>query len=94
MRFSQMIENAEKQDGNANARFIAEFAIGTNPNARITGNLLEDEKVLGTCHIAFGDNTSYPGGTNESVLHIDTIVISPTIILDDKTIMENGRLLI
>jgi leucyl aminopeptidase (aminopeptidase T) len=94
IRFSQMIENSEKQDGNANARFIAEFAIGTNPNARITGNLLEDEKVLGTCHIAFGDNTSYPGGTNESVLHIDTIVISPTITLDDKTIMENGRLLI
>jgi len=93
-RFAQMIESSEIQDGNSNARFIAEFAIGTNPAARITGNLLEDEKVLGTCHIAFGDNTSYPGGTHSSVLHIDTIVISPTIIFDDKTIMENGRLLI
>jgi len=94
MRFAQMIQSSEKEDGNSNARFIAEFAIGTNPTARITGNLLEDEKVLGTCHIAFGDNTSYPGGNNSSILHIDTIVISPTIILDNKTIMENGRLLI
>jgi len=94
IRFAKLIESSQTHDGNSNARFIAEFAIGTNPNARITGNLLEDEKVLGTCHIAFGDNTSYPGGTNESVLHMDTIVISPTIILDDKTIMENGRLLI
>jgi len=93
-RFAQLIESSEKIDSNSNARFIAEFAIGTNPNARITGNLLEDEKVLGTCHIAFGDNTSYPGGTNESVLHVDTIVISPTILLDDKMIMENDRLLI
>jgi len=93
-RFAQMIELSEKQDGNSNARFIAEFAIGTNPSARITGNLLEDEKVLGTCHIAFGDNTSYPGGTNESILHVDTIVISPTIVLDDTIIMEKGHLLI
>ncbi|ETR70217.1 MAG: aminopeptidase (leucyl aminopeptidase, aminopeptidase T) [Candidatus Magnetoglobus multicellularis str. Araruama] len=93
-RFETLIRSSEKQDGNANARFIAEFAIGTNPNAKLSGNLLEDEKVLGTCHIAFGDNTSYPGGINESVLHIDTIVKSPTIYLDDLLIMEEGRLLI
>ncbi|KPA17537.1 aminopeptidase (leucyl aminopeptidase, aminopeptidase T) [Candidatus Magnetomorum sp. HK-1] len=92
-RFSNLIEVAMKKDGNTNARFIAEFAIGTNPGARVTGNILEDEKVLGTCHIAFGDNTSYPGGENKSVLHIDTIVISPTITLDDKVvIIDNGKL--
>jgi leucyl aminopeptidase (aminopeptidase T) len=94
IRFEQMIKQSEEQDGNSNARFIAEFAIGTNPNARITGNLLEDEKVLGTCHVAFGDNTSYPGGTNNSILHVDTIVISPTIVMDDKTIVENGLLFV
>ena len=93
-RFASLIEASEKKDGNNNARFIAEFAIGTNPNARITGLILEDEKVLGTCHIAFGDNTSYPGGSNKSVLHIDTIVVSPTIVLDQTKIMENGHLLI
>jgi len=94
-RFAQLIETATKKDGNSNARFIAEFAIGTNPTARVTGNILEDEKVLGTCHIAFGDNTSFLGGENESVLHIDTIVISPTILLSNKKlIMENGKLLI
>jgi leucyl aminopeptidase (aminopeptidase T) len=91
-RFEQLINDAMEMDGNTNAQFIAEFAIGTNPTARVTGNILEDEKVLGTCHIAFGDNTSYPGGSNESVLHIDTIVISPTIIMDGETIVNNGML--
>ncbi|MBF0452690.1 MAG: aminopeptidase [Candidatus Magnetomorum sp.] len=91
-RFSHLIDTAMEKEGNTNARYIAEFAIGTNPSARITGNILEDEKVLGTCHIAFGDNTSFPGGKNESVLHIDTIVISPTILLDGEMIVDNGQL--
>jgi len=93
-RFTQLIQTAMEKDGNNNATYIAEFAIGTNPTARVTGNILEDEKVLGTCHIAFGDNTSYPGGKNESILHIDTIVISPTIHMDGDIIVDKGKLLI
>ncbi|MFC1728986.1 aminopeptidase [candidate division KSB1 bacterium] len=93
-RFRALIEESMEKDGNTNASFIAEFAIGTNPTARVTGNVLEDEKVLGTCHIAFGDNTSYPGGANKSTLHMDVIIFEPTITLDDKMIMENGTLLI
>ncbi len=38
---------------------IAELGIGTNPRAVVTGNVLEDEKVLGTCHIAFGNNSMF-----------------------------------
>ncbi len=93
-RFKSLIEKSMNIDGNNNASFIAEFAVGTNPTAKVTGNVLEDEKVLGTCHVAFGDNTSYPGGTNESTLHMDVIIFEPTITLDDKVIMENGKLLI
>lgn len=37
---------------------VAEFGIGTNHAAQIIGNILEDEKVLGTAHVAFGNNIS------------------------------------
>lgn len=72
-------------------RNIAELGIGMNPNAKIIGNILEDEKVLGTCHIAFGDNSTF-GGKTKAGIHIDGIVKKPTIVVDGKTIMEDGGL--
>jgi len=93
-RFKRLVDKARAKDGNDNASFVAEFAIGTNKKAKISGSVLEDEKVLGTCHVAFGDNTSYPGGKNNSGLHIDVIVLKPTIALDGRTIMKNGKLTI
>lgn len=93
-RFKRLIEEAKKRDGNNNAAFIAEFAIGTNKSAKVTGNVLESEKVFGTCHFGFGSNMSYPGGRNASTLHIDTIVLKPTITLDGRTIMKAGKLAI
>jgi len=93
-RFKKIIEDAKKIDKNNNASYVAEFAIGTNPSAKVTGVILEDEKALGTCHIAFGDNTSFPGGKNNSIIHLDIIILKPTIKLDKKIIMEKGKLLI
>ena len=93
-RFKRLIEEGKKRDGNNNASFIAEFAIGTNKSAKVTGNVLESEKVFGTCHVGFGNNMSYPGGRNASTLHIDTIVLKPTITLDGQTIMKSGKLAI
>ena len=75
------------------ARNIAEFGIGTNDKAIISGNILEDEKVLGTCHIALGHNTGF-GGKVDVPLHLDGIIKSPTIFVDNKKIMESGSLLI
>ncbi len=93
-RFQNLLEDTAKQDGNKSCYFIAEFAIGTNPTAKVTGVILEDEKVLGTCHVAVGDNTSYPGGKNPSTLHLDVILFKPTITIDGKTIQKDGELLI
>lgn len=93
-RFKRMIQQAMKLDGNENASFVAEFAIGTNKSAKVSGVILEDEKVYGTAHIAFGNNTSYPGGRNPSTLHIDVIIFKPTITLDGKMIMKKGKLVI
>jgi len=72
---------------------VAEFGIGINPRAKITGNVLEDEKVLGTIHIAFGDNSGF-GGRVKVPSHQDGIVKDPNVWLDGKQLMKNGKLLI
>ncbi len=74
-----------------NARNIAEFGVGTLPTARITGNILEDEKVKGTIHIAIGDNASMGGGVRVPV-HFDGIVRRPDVALDGRKWMSNGEL--
>lgn len=76
--------------GKEKGRVIAEFGIGTNPAARITGVVLEDEKVFGTIHIAFGSNKPF-GGETEAGVHIDCVVTSPTVWVDGQLIMENGH---
>ena len=69
---------------------IAEFAIGTNPNAKVTGKVLEDEKVKGTCHFAVGNDLTY-GGNNDVPLHLDGVMFKPTIIIDDNKVLDEGR---
>ncbi|MFA5804506.1 MAG: aminopeptidase [Melioribacteraceae bacterium] len=75
------------------ARNIAEFGIGTNYKAKLSGILLEDEKVMGTIHIALGDNKSMGGLVNVPI-HLDGVVKKPTVFFDEKMIMKNGKLLI
>jgi leucyl aminopeptidase (aminopeptidase T) len=72
-----------------NAKVIGEFGIGTNPKAKLCPNILEAEKVLGTCHFALGNNATF-GGTNQVHFHSDGLVKMPTIILDGKPLLING----
>ncbi|MDZ7290057.1 MAG: aminopeptidase [candidate division KSB1 bacterium] len=72
---------------------IAELGIGTNDRAQITGLILEDEKVLGTVHIALGDNMSM-GGTVSVPSHLDGLIMQPTVYVDGRMIMEAGKLLV
>jgi leucyl aminopeptidase (aminopeptidase T) len=72
---------------------LAELGIGTHDKALITGSVLEDEKAIGTIHIAFGDNKSM-GGTVRVASHLDGVVMKPTVSVDGKVIMEEGRFLI
>ncbi len=66
---------------------VGEFAIGINPKARLMEEFLETEKILGTVHIAFGDNLDYPGGKNPSKNHMDFLMSGPTV----KVVKENGK---
>lgn len=72
---------------------LGELGIGTNPAARLTGVILEDEKIYGTVHIAFGTNVSF-GGVNKADCHLDGIILNPTLYLDDLLVLENGKFLI
>lgn len=72
------------------ARNIAELGIGTNERAILTGSVLEDEKVMGTIHIAIGDN-SHMGGVVSVPSHLDGIVLAPTVTVDGVAIMESGK---
>ncbi|NUM69578.1 MAG: aminopeptidase [Ignavibacteriaceae bacterium] len=72
---------------------IAEFGIGTNDTAKISGVILEDEKVMGTIHIALGNNLSMGGSVNIPV-HVDGVVKEPNVWIDDSLIMEKGKFVI
>lgn len=72
---------------------LAELGVGTNDKAQITGLILEDEKILGTVHLALGDNKSM-GGSIGVPSHLDGLILTPTVWVDDKLIMEKGRLLV
>lgn len=86
-------ELQEAFDNIKGARQVAEFGFGTNPEATIIGSVLQDEKVLGTVHFAFGDNTSYIQGeaSNNCRIHWDTVCESPDVFFDDRKILDEGR---
>lgn len=85
------------QDVDKDAMVIGELGIGVNPGARITGNMLEDEKSLGTAHIAFGNNADFTGGGNNySKIHRDYLFYKPTIEISyaegkNKVFMKHGE---
>jgi leucyl aminopeptidase (aminopeptidase T) len=68
---------------------VAEFGFGMNPRARLVGNVLEDEKVQGTCYFAFGDNTSL-GGHASCGIHVTGVLKKPTVTIGDVDLLDDG----
>jgi leucyl aminopeptidase (aminopeptidase T) len=69
---------------------LAELGIGTNEKATLTGNVLEDEKILGTVHVAFGASAGI-GGTVSVPVHLDSVVLEPTLDIGGTRVIEAGR---
>ena len=97
---SDLVERiTELTEIDEDAKVIGELGIGVNPGAHITGNMLEDEKTLGTAHIAFGNNADFPGGgKNNSKIHRDYLFYRPTIEIqfangDKKLLVKRGTFL-
>ncbi|QUL98198.1 MAG: aminopeptidase [Candidatus Fermentithermobacillus carboniphilus] len=74
-------------------RFASQLAIGTNDACRLTDNTREVTKKLGTCHLAIGDNKTLAGTVTTS-MHMDIVFLNPTLLLDGKPILKDGRLLL
>ena len=89
MEGSERLEKEVNEIGKM-ARNIAEIGIGTNPKARVIGNILEDEKVFGTVHIAIGNNLSF-GGSVDVPLHVDGIILNPTLEADGEVLIKDGK---
>ncbi|MBR3367729.1 MAG: aminopeptidase [Lachnospiraceae bacterium] len=87
---SEMLGILTRNDRN---RTVAELGIGTNEAAILNGIILEDEKVYGTVHVAFGTNISF-GGINKADCHMDGILLRPTLYLDDQLIIRDGKFMI
>ncbi len=85
---SSLLEEKGKE-----AKNIAELGIGTNEKAVPSGSPLEDEKVMGTVHIGLGNNIVF-GGKVDAPIHLDGIMRSPTLIIDDRTVIKDGQFLI
>ena len=89
----EKIKKSLKTDGTAD--IVGEFALGINPKARFVRAFLEAEKVYGTIHVAFGDNSDMPCGRNRSGNHTDFLLSKPTVTArkaDKSTldILKNG----
>ncbi len=83
-KFIEMIDSVGPPGRN-----LAELGIGINPEAHLIGNVLEDEKVAGTVHVALGDNSTF-GGNVVAGIHLDGIITGPTVYLDGEPMQLPG----
>jgi leucyl aminopeptidase (aminopeptidase T) len=70
---------------------VAELGIGTNEKAQLTGEVLEDEKILGTAHVAFGASAGI-GGTVQVPIHLDVVMLEPEVSVDGRPVLRGGEL--
>ena len=70
---------------------IGEIGIGLNPAARIGDEITEAKKAFGTVHIALGDSANEYGGLVECDVHLDGLVMAPTIEFDGVAVVVDGR---
>jgi len=69
---------------------LAELGVGTNDRATLTGNVLEDEKILGSVHVAFGASIAI-GGTVSVPIHLDCVVTEASLEIDGTRVLDEGR---
>jgi leucyl aminopeptidase (aminopeptidase T) len=69
---------------------LAELGVGTNDRATLTGNMLEDEKILGTVHVAFGASAGI-GGTVSVPIHLDVVIVDASLEIAGRTVLDAGR---
>jgi aminopeptidase len=79
--------------GDKEGKTICELSVGCNPKAKFMGSMRQDRFVLGSFHVGFGMNADV-GGKIVSNIHYDAIMGKPTLVVDNKTIIKDGAMLV
>jgi leucyl aminopeptidase (aminopeptidase T) len=90
---ARVIESALRSYDDPNCFNVAELGVGLNPNARLTGRMLDDEGVLGTIHLGIGTNYTL-GGNIVAPMHYDLLMWQPTIEVDGKVVQRDRDILV
>ncbi|MFQ6014478.1 MAG: aminopeptidase [Anaerolineae bacterium] len=90
-KLRQLLGLEQGEEEHRERRNLAELGVGTNPKASSTENVLESEKIMGTVHIAIGDNAHIGGAVNTD-LHRDFVIPRADLVLDGEEIMIDGKL--
>jgi leucyl aminopeptidase (aminopeptidase T) len=87
---AEMLKSIWSTKGDENSYHVAHISIGTNAQARVTGNTQEHKKLYAGMHVGFGDDI-YLGGFHQSKTHMDGIVVTPTLVIDGKKLLGDGN---
>jgi leucyl aminopeptidase (aminopeptidase T) len=72
---------------------LAHFTLGLNPRAKLCGNMMQEERVMGAVTFGFGhQDPIYRGMARPAQVHIDAVLASPSVYLDKVVLCENNRL--
>jgi leucyl aminopeptidase (aminopeptidase T) len=96
-REAEQLKDFLQKQGDENSFYIGEFSIGVNYAARSIGSNLEDKQVYGAVHIAIGSGVTYPPYYNakyHSKTHVDGVMLTPTVSVDGKTLIDKGDILV
>ena len=71
----------------------AEASVGVNAKAVVRGIQREDKNIMGSMHFGLGTNIDV-GGSVKSKIHMDGVILEPTLYVDDAMRIDNGRFLV
>jgi len=78
-----------------NMYYVAHFSVGLNPNARLNGYIIEDERIRGCVVFGFGSQLAdFKGKIGKAKTHTDTVTLYNSVFLDDKTVVDNGNVVV
>jgi aminopeptidase len=90
-RGAKMAHDMGLKEEERNARHLGELGIGLNYSAKMTGNILEDEKLGKTVHFAIGANYDNDA---KALIHQDCLVMNPSLWVDGKLVMKDGNIVV
>jgi hypothetical protein len=90
---ARILRDYLKEYGDENAYMCpAEASVGVNAKALVRGIQREDKNILGSMHFGLGTNIDV-GGSVKSKIHMDGVILEPTLYVDDAMRMDNGKFL-